>query len=145
MKKNILYLFLLGMVICSTFSCASDANSDEEPLKTRALAESENAEESTSASFAFLTQKWELGEEYISFDTDGGFDAVLEGKHIVGRWGLTNGTDEQKTLKLIGKEAESKSEANTFNRTYEVVDLSYDRFVAVDADGNKINFLPGKK
>lgn len=146
MKKIILYFCAFAIAFAS-FSCASDnaENATDETLKTRALPEDENAAENTSASFAFITQKWELGEEYITFNEEGDFDAVLEGKHITGRWGLTSGTDDQKMLKLIGKEADSQSEANTFNKTYELVDLSYDRLVAVDADGKKINFFPHKK
>jgi len=146
MKKSILYFCALAIAFAS-FSCASDntENTADETLKTRALPENENAAESTSAAFAFITQKWELGEEYITFDEEGGFDAVLEGKHIQGRWGLTSGTDDQKMLKLIGKEAAAQSEANTFNKTYELIDLSYERLVAVDADGKKINFFPHKK
>jgi hypothetical protein len=146
MKKTILYFCAFAITFAS-FSCVSDNNENatDETLKTRALPENENAEESTSASFAFITQKWELGEEYITFNEAGDFDAVLEGIHITGRWGLTSGTDDQKMLKLIGKEADSQSEANTFNKTYELVDLSYDRLVAVDGDGKKINFFPQKK
>lgn len=146
MKKTILYFCAIAIAFVS-FSCTSDntESTTDETLKTRALPENENEEESTSASFAFITQKWELGEEYINFDEEGGFDAVLEGKHLKGRWGLTSGTDDQKMLKLIGKEVDSQSEANTFNKTYELVDLSYDRLVAVDADGKKINFFPHKK
>lgn len=146
MKKTILYFCAFAIAFAS-FACTSDNNENatEEPLKTRALPEDENAEDASSAAFAFITQKWELGEEYITFSEEGDFDAVLEGKHIKGRWGLTSGTDDQKMLKLIGKEADSQSEANTFNKTYELVDLSYDRLVAVDADGKKINFFPPKK
>ena len=146
MKKNILIL-LAFIATFSVYSCNNDNNANNsnetEEFHTRAaIAETPETENEESA-FGFITQKWELGDEYIDLDKDGTFEAIFDGKHLKGKWGLSTGTDDQKTLELIGEEDES-AEHNKFHRTYELINVSYDRLVAIDSDGNKINFYPEK-
>lgn len=45
-------------------------------------------------------------------------------------------------LKLIGKEQGSDGHTHNFNKSYEIVDLSYERLVVIDTEGNKINLFP---
>ena len=149
MKKTILY-FVAIFTVLITYSCGNQSPEtavdtvDDSTTKTRALPQNEKVQDGEDASIAYITRKWELGEEYIDLDADGSFDAIFEGKHVKGRWGMTAGTDDLRMLKLIGKEEGATDNANTFNRTYELIDLSYDRLVAVDADGHKISFFPEK-
>lgn len=146
MKTTILYLFSI-VTLLMMYSCTNQnetENIDSESLKTRALETNSSAESQEASLSAAITRKWEFGTEYIDLNNEGTFEAVLDGKHVKGRWGLTSGTEELRTLKLIGKEDGAEGNANTFNRTYELIDVSYDRLVAVDGEGHKINFFPEK-
>jgi len=129
-----------------TFSCNSDEpaqNDEANSIQTRALPSStENEAESVASAYGLISQKWGLGEEYIDLDQEGTFEAMLDGKHIKGRWGLSAGTEDQNTLELIGKE--DGAETNSYHKTYDLITVSYNRLVAVDSEGNKVNFFSEK-
>jgi hypothetical protein len=144
MKPSTAYIYITIIAILSLFSCLSDnANKDSvEVIKTRALPNSTSEEELESTSPSSLSRKWEFGEEFIDLDKEGAFEAILDGKHYTGKWGLSNGKDDVRTLKLIGKEDVEGSKEESFKRSYELINVSYERLVAVDSAGNKINFFP---
>lgn len=135
------------LALLSTYSCNSDEgaqNEEASAIQTRALPTSaEDEAESTASAYGLISQKWGLGEEYIDLDEEGTFEAMLDGKHITGRWGLSSGTDDQKTLELIGKEDDA--ETNSYHKTYDLITVSYNRLVAIDTEGNKVNFFSEKE
>ena len=146
MKQTILTcIVFLGILMA--YSCNNNTTevpeADASTLQTRALPQNgEEPDSEEDLAYSYIVRKWELGDEYIDLETEGSFEAVLEGKHIQGRWGLSYGTEEKKMLKLIGNE--DGAARHSFNKTYELIDVSYERLVAIDAEGNKINFFPEK-
>ncbi len=133
MKKYILILLVFIAASFVVYSCKDKDNDNGNQNKTRAQLEEETK--------GFLARRWELGEEYLDLNLEGTFEASLNGKHSKGKWGLSYETDDKKTLKLIGEEDES-AETNDFQQSYELINVSYDRLVAIDPKGNKINFYP---
>jgi hypothetical protein len=146
MKTNTALFYITFIAILSLFSCVSDNTNNEsvEVIKTRALPNSTSEEDFESASSSSLTRKWEFGEDFIDLDKEGAFEAMLDGKHYTGKWGLSNDSDNKRTLKLIGQEDVEGSKKESFSRTYELINVSYERLVAIDSSGNKINFFPEK-
>lgn len=145
--RTIIIYFISITTLLFMYSCTGQGKTEEASdkiLNTRALGKISDIDNSESALSAAITRKWEFGSEYIDLNEGGAFEAVLDDKHVKGRWGFTSGTDDIKILKLIGKEDGAAGNVNTFNRTYELIDVSYDRLVAVDSKGQKINFFPEK-
>ena len=144
MKTSTALFYITIIAMLSLFSCTSENvnNESEESIKTRALPNSNSEESIENASPSSLTRKWEFGEDYIDLDNEGAFDAMLDGKHYTGKWGLSNGSNDERTLKLIGQEDVEGSQKESFKRTYELINVSYERMVAIDSSGNKINFFP---
>ena len=144
MKTYTALFYITIVALLSLFSCASDNTSEEsvEAIKTRAIPNSTSQEDFVGTTESAISRKWEFGEDYIDLGNEGSFDAMLDGKHYTGRWGLSNGIDDERTLKLIGKEDAEGAKNESFSKTYELINISYDRLVAVDSEGNRINFFP---
>jgi predicted HNH restriction endonuclease len=142
MKSNTVLLYIIAITLFSLFSCTSDNVSNEDAIKTRALPNSTSDENIENASPTSISRKWEFGEDFIDLGNEGSFEAMLDGKHYFGKWGLSNGNNDERTLKLIGQEDLEGSTKESFKRTYEIINVSYERMVAIDSAGNKINFFP---
>jgi hypothetical protein len=154
MNKFLINCFLICLSV-ALYSCSStDAtNNSEEPtteesISTRAGSSEETLEEDLIAGatedmskeeaefFFYISRKWELGEEYINMKGNGLFDAVLEGKTIVGKWGMVSSTEDSQVLKLIGT-----GEDEGYNKTFEIINISLNRLEAMDENGKRIQFL----
>lgn len=86
--------------------------------------------------FFYISRKWELGEEYINMNGNGLFDAMLDGKTVVGKWGMVTSTEDAQVLKLIGT-----GEDKGYNKTLEIINISLNRLEAMDENGKRIQFL----
>jgi hypothetical protein len=147
MKNNLFYLLAFGLIL-SLFAC----NSIEDDKTVVSVSESTRAadtksmdNEQSDTSGDALSRMWLFGDEYIDLAKEGTFEAVLDGKHIEGKWGFSTGTDDKKILELYGEEdSDLDGVAQSFHKKYELISVSYDRLMAVDSEGNTINFLPEK-
>jgi len=143
MKKNILTLLVLA-VLAITYSCnnesaeadAATAVEETEESISKTRAKTKTAEDEEESFVLNLSRKWELGEDFIDLRMNGTFDAILDGQPVQGKWGMTSSTEDTRTLKLVGGTKEEP-----FNKTYELINVSFDRLEAVDTDGNRINFF----
>lgn len=142
---NLYILSLLALLVVFSCNTATDSNSplNIDAVHTRAVQSAAATNEAITPST--LEKKWTLGNDYIDLEPDGSFDAVLGQIQYQGKWGLSNDSQGNRTLKLIGHEAAESPKEASFNRSYELIDVSYDRLVAIDTDGNKINFFSEDK
>ena len=119
MNKILVNCFLIcfGLLLfsCSNNDTAETTDQPSEPtINTRAGSSDANLEENLVAAanedmtkeeaelFFYISRKWELGEEYINMNGNGLFDAVLDGRTVVGKWGMVASTEDAQVLKLIG-------------------------------------------
>jgi hypothetical protein len=142
---NIYILSLLALLV--VFSCNTAIDSNEplgiDAVHTRTLpSEAATTEKITPRA---LTKKWTLGDDYIDLESDGSFDAIWGRIQYQGKWGLSNDRQGKRTLKLIGRALAESTKKSSFDRSYELINVSYDRLVAIDTEGNKINFFSEDK
>jgi hypothetical protein len=146
--KNNLFSFLAIGLILSLFACSdTDIKTTVESVNetTRAADTKSMGNEESDTSDDALSRKWMFGDEYIDLAKEGTFEAVLDGKHIEGKWGFSTGTDDKKILELFGEEdSDLDGVAQIYHKKYELISVSYERMMAVDTAGNMINFLPEK-
>lgn len=99
-----------------------------------------NLKSAASPSLNYLIQKWTLQNNYLYLNADGSFEAVLDNQAIGGKWGLSSQTENKKILQLIGN-----NQNTNFVKTYELINLSYNKLVVQDKQGNKLLFTPEKQ
>ncbi len=137
MKKTTLLLALFATLF--TFSCESDnqQNAQVEPNVEDVINSTRAQNMSEEEEFYFaISRKWELGDEYIDLKSDGTFEAKMEEKEVLGKWGMSSSTQDKQELRLIGL-----GDNSDFNRTYEIINISFERLEGIDKDGNRIQFF----
>ncbi|MCH2022178.1 MAG: hypothetical protein MK207_06815 [Saprospiraceae bacterium] len=146
MTNNFFSFLFIGLTV-SIFACNNNNNQvtlDNVNESTRTAQSKSMNNKQSDITDDGLIKKWIMGDEYIDLVQTGTFEAVLDGIHIEGKWGLSTGTDDKKILELFGEEdSDLDGVAQSFHKKYELISVSYDRLIAVDAAGNTINFLSG--
>lgn len=131
-------LSLLALLITLSCNTVSENTTEIDAENTRAISSEPTME---GFSQGAIVNKWQLGEDYIDLNADGSFQAVFETVEYAGKWGLSNDAEGNRTLRLIGRKVSESPKTESFNKTYELVNVSRERLIAFDDEGNKINFL----
>lgn len=142
-------LLVFATLISLLSACSNEVQEANDQIViesiTRSAPDAEAAAESSYFSNASISKKWSFGDDFIDLDENGLFSAMLNGEMIEGKWGFTVGTEEMRILKLEGHAADAETKEVTFKESYELINLSFDRMLAVDSKGNKVNFFSEKK
>ena len=149
MKNNVLSLLaltlLFSVIACSSpateeLADAADENTTIE-ITSRSLEPNENSEEDMHI---LLVQKWESesGEVYLDLKIDGSFEGKINGEELVfGTWDVA---EDQKTLTLKGNQPK-EGKGESFNASYEILEMSFDTMKVKDQEGNEIAFSSATK
>ncbi len=143
MKNNVFSLLalalLFSLIACSspeTEELADSANESAIEITSRSVESNENSEEDVNI---LLAQKWqnESGEMYLDLKIDGSFEGKIDGEELVfGTWEMT---EDQKTLTLKGNQPQ-EGKGESFNASYEVLEMSFENMKVKDQEGNEIAF-----
>ncbi len=142
---NIYILSFLALLVIFSCNTAIDSNSPLDIVAVHTLTVPSEAATTEKITPSALTKKWTLGDDYIDLESDDSFDAFLGRIQYQGKWGLSNDRQGKRTLKLIGYILAESTKKSSFDHSYELINVSYDRLVAIDTEGNKINFSSEKK